>query len=115
MKLDANGLNEEISASVLPEEKMRELGFTDHLPTTWYFSRMIDMDISFNVSIPKDGGRLRVDVLDEDFGQPYDYQSILKRNPGFAFAEEVKVKVEALMEMLADAGIIHGFTKGMYL
>lgn len=113
--LDANGLNAEISATVLEENRMRELGFTDHLDTTWYFSRMLGMDISFNVSIPKDGRRLRVDILDEDFGQPYDYQSILKKNPGFAFAEEVKAKVEALMEMLADAGVIQGFVKGMYL
>jgi hypothetical protein len=115
MKLDQNGLNAAINATVLPETRMREIGFTDHLETTWYYCVRVGSGTSFNVSIPKDGGRLRIDVLDEDFGQPYDYQRILKSHPNLAFAQEVKARVESQMATLSEAGVITGYTRGMYI
>lgn len=115
MELDRNGLNTAINANVLPEPDMRRLGFTDHSEKTWYYCTRVGTGISFNVSIPKDGSRLRIDVLDEDFLQPYDYQRILEKNPKFPFAEGVKAGVEFQMETLSEAGVITGYHKGMYI
>lgn len=113
--LDARGLNAAIGSNLLAEPAMRELGFTDHLPTQWYYSAQVASSISFTVSIPKDGSRLSVEVLDMDFGQHYDYQSILKRHPNLSFALQVKNAVEGQMEKLSNAGVITGYTRGMYI
>jgi hypothetical protein len=115
MKRDANGLNAAIGSNLLPEDDMFGLGFTDHREGTWYLCVRVESDITLNISIPKDGSRLRIDVLDEDFGQPYDYQRILKSNPKLEFANSVKARVENQLELLTKSGVITGFTKGMYV
>lgn len=110
------GVNKAIQYHILPDEKMREIGFTDCDPEIWYFSRVIKQDISFNVMIPKDGiGDLRIDVLDEDFCQPYDYQAILDRDSDFPFALLVEQKVEEYMEYLQDKGVLSGHVRGEYI
>lgn len=113
--LDARGLNAAIDSNLLPEATMRELGFTDRLPTQWYYNASVGSTISLNVSIPKDGSRLSVEVLDDEFGQHYDYQSILKRNPNLPVALGVKAAVEVLMEKLNATGVITGYERGMYI
>lgn len=115
MELDKNGLNTALNAAVLPEAEMRKLGFTDHSATNWYYCSRVGSGVTLNVSIPKDGSRFRLDVLDEDFGQPYDYQDYLKRNPKLEFALGVKAAVENQLESLSSAGVITGFTRGMYI
>lgn len=115
MELDKNGLNAAVSGVVLAEEEMRNLGFTDHSKDRWYYCFRVGEGITLNVTIPKDGSRLRIDVLDEDFGQPYDYQRILKNNPNLEFAQRVKAQVEFQLELFSRAGVITGFTRGMYL
>lgn len=72
-------------------------------------------DISFNVSIPKDGSDIRIDVLDEDFCQPYDYQSMLHKNPTFEPALIVYEQVEEFMEYLQSKGALSGHIKGEYI
>lgn len=113
--LDNRGLNAAIGSTILPEEQMRELGFTDHSGKNWYFVMRVANDITFNLTIPKDGSRLQIDVLDEDFGQPYDYQAILKRSPKLEYAKNVKSAVEVLMERFSLQGVITGYKKGMYI
>ena len=115
MELDVNGLNLAISASVLPEDEMRRLGFTDHKADTWYHCFPVGEGVTLNVAVPKDGSRLRLDVLDEEFLQPYDYQRILKNNPNLEFAQRVKAQTEFYLELLSEAGVITGFTRGMYI
>lgn len=38
---------------VLSENRMREIGFTDHRKSTWYLLKPIDSDITFNLTINK--------------------------------------------------------------
>lgn len=115
MEIDKNGLNTALNASILPETEMRKLGFTDYSATNWYYCSTVGSGVTLNVSIPKDGSRFRLDVLDEDFGQPYDYQAYLKRNPEQEFALGVKAAVENQLDFLSLAGIITGFEPGMYI
>lgn len=122
VKCNKNGVNSEIKAHILSDSKMRELGFTDYNKSTWFFCKNIPpigknivWDISFSVSIPKNGDDIRIDILDENFCQPYDYQSILDDNPHFAPARHVFMKVEEYMQYLQDAGVLSGHIYGRYI
>ena len=123
VEVNSNCVNTKIKAHILSEKEMREIGFTDY-NKEWHFRRSIKFprkpryngfDISFNVLIPKDGSDIRIDVLDEDFCQPYDYQSMLHKNPTFEPALIVYEQVEELMEYLQSKGVLSGHVKGEYI
>ena len=123
VEVNSNCVNAKIKAHILSEKEMREIGFTEY-NKEWHFRRSITFprkprykgfDISFNVSIPKNGSDIRIDVLDEDFCQPYDYQSMLNRNPTFEPALIVYEQVEELMEYLQSKGVLSGHVKGEYI
>ena len=124
VEVNSNGVNKLIKYNILSDEKMKEIGFTDHSKDNWYFCRIIKFpntkeyrgfDISFNVSIPKDNSDIRIDVLDEDFCQPYDYQYMLDKNPKFEPCLIVKEQVEKWMRYLQDNGVISGHVYGEYI
>lgn len=103
---------------------MREIGFTDYNPEKWYFYKPINFskekryknfDISFNITIPKDGSDISIDILDEDFCQPYDYQEALQRNPAFEPALIIKAQVEKWMSYLQEQGVLSGHIEGEYI
>ena len=70
---------------------------------------------TIRVTAAKDGTDWRIDVLDENFGQPYDYQWLLSQNPDFAYARRVAANVERELRVLADAGVLIGWREGMYV
>ena len=122
VEVNSNGVNKLIKYNILSDEKMRDIGFTDYTEDTWYFCRMIKFpkghrgfDISFNVSIPKDNSDIQIDVLDEAFCQPYDYQYMLDKNPEFEPALVVKEQVEDWMKYLQDNEVISGHVYGEYI
>ena len=114
-----NGTNAAIQAHILSDERMRELGFTDRREDTWYFCKMRNVNrlrVSFNVSINKnDPDDLRIDVLDEEWLQPYDYQRILTHYPSNRYAPVVKKWVDKLMTKLVDAGVLSNWQVGDYV
>ena len=122
-----HGVNAKIKAHIFDDVKMREIGFTDYAKDRWYFCRGInfkdvkkkrglnDIDISFSVTIPKDGSDIQIDVLDEWFCQPYDYQYILEKDPGHKIANIVKEQVEYWMEKLQEEGVLKGHVRGEYI
>lgn len=64
-------LNQDISATML-----QALGFSNHVKDVWYFCKDLGGDISFNISVTFDGEEAKgfaIDVLDEDYLQPYDF------------------------------------------
>lgn len=120
IKTNKHGTNLEIKFNVLPDEEMRKLGFTDYRKDHWYLCEQVDSecDISFNVTIDKNkpnGGDSYIDVIDEDFLQPYDYQHILESNPNHSFANHVRNIVEKYMARLKDSGVISGHNYGDYI
>lgn len=60
---------------ILSDEKMRELGFTDHAEGRWYFCRRIDNEgaTTLNIAIDKETGLYEELVMNERFGQPEYY------------------------------------------
>ena len=122
VEVNSNGVNKLIKYNILSDEEMRDIGFTDYAKDTWYFCRMIKfpkgnrgLNISFNVSIPKDNSDIQIDVLDEAFCQPYDYQYMLDKNPEFEPALVVKEQVEDWMKYLQDNEVISGHVYGEYI
>lgn len=116
VEVNKHGVNACIKAHLLPDKKMRKVGFTDYREGFWYFCRDLGHEISFSVTINKaDAEDLCIDVLDEDFGQPYDYQRYLKNIPENEFAIKIRDKVEYWMEYLQDEGVLSGHIKGEYI
>lgn len=118
IELNKYGVNASIGYRILSDEKMREHGFTDRRPDKWYYMKHVsdDHETSFNVLIDKDGiDDVRIDVLDEQFCQPYDYQHILSKTPNHPYALAVMVAVEKEMQYLQDAGILFGHKHGEYI
>lgn len=116
MKLDENGLNAALTASSLASRQdMRTLGFTDSSDGSWYLRRGVGQDVTLNLYIPKNGSRFRLDIIDDNFLKPYNYQDVLKQSPHHELALEVQQSVEKALEFLSKVQIIHGFEKGMYI
>ena len=127
VELNSHGVNAKIKAHILDDATMREIGFTDYAKDRWYFCRGINfkdakkkrglknIDVSFSVTIPKDGSDIRIDVLDEWFCQPYDYQYILEKDPEHKIANIVKEQVEYWMEKLQEDGVLKGHVRGEYI
>ena len=124
IKVNKNCVNAKIQAHILPESEMRKIGFTDHVKDNWYFCRMLrfpkkklyrDFEISFSVTIPKNSDDIRIDVLDEAFCQPYDYQRILYDHPNHETALIVQHEVEKWMDYLQKKGVLSGHVRGEYI
>jgi hypothetical protein len=133
VEVNSHGVNKLIKATILSDEKMKEIGFnknyyegTDHEKYSpyWWFTRGIEfpkekkwkgIEIDFTVKIPKDGSDINIMVLDMDFCQPYDYQRILNKNPKHLCANIVNEQVEMWMKYLQNNGVLSGHVYGEYI
>lgn len=116
MELNKHGINACIKAHLLSDEQMREIGFTDYRAGYWYFYRDLGNEISFSVTINKnDVEDLKIDILDEDYCQPYDYQYMSSFGLINPIACEVDKKVECWMEYLQNHRVLSGHIKGEYV
>lgn len=115
--LTKRGFNKNIKIETNQTVKsLLEYGFTNHNEPILYFCRNLGNDISFNLSIDKESLEIKnIDVLDEDFLQPYDYQAILLKDKNHKFAKNIYYKVNDILSKLQKDGIINGFNVGMYI
>ena len=117
--------NANIKIHIFDDDIMRKARFTDYREGYWYYCRdlrPLSHGISFNLSIKKDDPTdWRIDILDEDFCQPYDYQAMIDReiydheNFDGIFHWKVDQQVTYEMEHLMRLGIISGWKKGDYI
>lgn len=115
-EVNEKGINKKISVSILDEDSMRKLGFTDYDKKHWYYCRKLKDSITFNLTINKqDQKDFRIDVLDDNFCQPYDYQAVLMRDSNFKYAKEIFEMVEEQMARFSKNGIVHGHEYGEYI
>ena len=114
-EVNEHGLNRAITVHALDDASMRAAGFTDHREGWWYYCHNIGDDVSFNVSVTKNGSEWRIDVLDEMFCQPYDYQEVLRHHPTHPIAHKTYEAVEREMERLGRLGIVSGHVPGDYI
>lgn len=114
--VNENGVNANIKAHILSEDKMRELGFTDFREGYWYYCKDLGGDITFNLSINKTNALdFKLDILDENYCQPYDYQYMLILKPDSRFATQIEKAVEEQMKYLQNAGVLSGHVRGNYI
>lgn len=107
--------NAMIQANILDDKEMHEIGFTDYSKDSWYYCRDIGLDISFNVSINKKTSEIKIDVLDEWFLQPFDYQAQIQDGRNDDFINNINKQVQGQMRRLMDAGVITGYRMGDYI
>lgn len=116
MELTEHGNNANIKINVLPEKEMRAIGFTDYREGYWYFRKILyeGGDISFDLTVNKtDPSDWYIDVLLDDFCQPYDYPCLMMSYVPMAF--KIRDKVEEIMRWLTDQGIVEGWKEGDYI
>ena len=111
--LNDRGQNANIKFGNVSEDTLKSFGFWN-TKDSWYMNVVVssEMDITFNISIVKSTKEVIIDVLDEEFLQPYDYQEMLGLND---IANEVHCKVQDCMKSLVDSGIIVGYSMGDYI
>lgn len=87
--------------NILEEDKMRELGFTDHTNVSWYLCKRLSKNITFNLLIFKGSSEGDIDVLDELCLQPYPYETMQNETSSI-----VKEGLEEIIDNLKKAGVI---------
>lgn len=71
--------------------------------------------VSMSTTLDPKTGKAWVDIIDEDFLQPFDYQKIICSGSSNRFAHEVHSKVQGEMMKLLSQGIITGYVAGDYI
>lgn len=85
---------------ILDDDAMRQLGFTDHVSTRWYFCRRVGPDITLNITIDKATGTYSEFVMDENFGQ-HAYYGWMRKD----VRDEAIVKIDVFLDKLNQAGL----------
>lgn len=86
--------------TVLPDAEMRALGFTDHREGYWYFCTPVGSDVTFNLTVEKTTGEWDETVVDEVFGQPAYYGSMIE-----PYRTNITKRVDAVVTRLNYAGL----------
>lgn len=115
--VNEHGNNAAIWMYTYSAERMKEFGFTNDRGW-WCLHKPLSYDISFNLQIAENLSDWRIDVIDEEYGQPYDYQGIIMNSktgdiPNVAL--EIKEAVDKIMSDLVDKGIVHNWKVGDYI
>ena len=130
VKVNSLGTNEAIKFN-FNKELLKQNGFKlieePNYPDAWpipphwcynkffsYKSLEVTFSVNYYIELYK-GSQFCIDVIDDDFGQPYDYQHMLEKTPDFIYAKKVQEFVENEMEKLQANGIISGHIRGEYI
>lgn len=117
VEINEHGNNSAIKVHILDEATMKRNGFlrfiggVDHW---WYFCNRVYKDITFNMTI-YDSGDWRIDILDECFCQPYDYQAMYESGNRRPVVMTVMKNVNEIMDSFVHKGIISGWKVGDYI
>ena len=113
--LNKNGQNSNIKFHILDVSIMQSYGF-GYTYGQWIYNIGLTDSISLNITIT-DNNDGQIDILDDTFLQPYDFQSMImsKGNNAPSVAKTVQKKVYEIMEGLSYYGIISGWNYGDYI
>lgn len=110
-------INPDITAA-----QIERLGFTQRRKGTYYLCRTLSnhngLTITLNISFDVVGYRhLKIDILDETYLQPYDYQAYIKqyahRIP--KLAGNIHIAVQQYMMQLVDEGLLLDYQRNDYI
>ena len=117
VEINEHGNNAAIKVHILDEATMKLNGFCrfiDGVDHWWYFCNRVYKDITFNMTI-YDSGDWRIDILDECFLQPYDYQAMYESGNYRPIVLTVMENVNEIMDSFVHKGIISGWKVGDYV
>ena len=111
--INNRGNNSNIRAGVdISDDTMKSHGFRQY-NSRWNYTKDLGCEVSIYIGILLDC--VIIDVIDESFCQPYDYQHILKEHPEAGFALTVHRGVQSIMKRLSESGIIVGYVENDYI
>lgn len=125
VEINEYGNNAAIKVHILDDATMKLNGFKyfggvpmrpQDVPH-WYFCNQVYKDITFNFTIYSEDD-WKIDILDECFCQPYDYQYLLEKysnDINTRVLEIVKKNVDEIMDSFVHKGIISGWEVGDYV
>lgn len=92
----------------ITEQELRDYGFTDFSNGHWYYCKdLYKGDISFNLDVLKsDYNYVEIDILDEWWCQPYDYEWLLSMNKEAKVANKVKKEYDKMVKKLLKDKIL---------
>ncbi|KQO98456.1 hypothetical protein [Leifsonia sp. Leaf264] len=103
-------MNIDGNTPVLPDVKMRELGFTDRVDTRWYLCKRVGkFGITLDVTIDKASGNFEEYVIDNDFLQPFYYG---RAKP--ELRDEIIQNIDRIIAELNEAGLTVHVDHGAY-
>lgn len=108
------GNNKNIKFHVVDKDIMESCGFKKLKDGTWCFCKGITHRISFNVTIKKDDNGY-IDILDNDWLQPYDFQAFIMNGNPNEVAIKVQKEVYQWMDSFKTFGIIEYWEWGDYI
>ena len=113
-EIDENGQNKNLRFHIVDESLMRSVGFR-HTYNFWILCDSIDR-ISINVKITDDEIGT-IDVLDDYFCQPYDFQMMIAQSGDKApkTAVEIQHKLYTILDSMKTFGILEGWEWGDYV
>ena len=115
VKINEHGNNAAIKVHVLDDATMKLNGFKwVKSRGEWYFCQRVHVDITFNMSI-KSEDNWHIDILDECFLQPYDYQAMYESCNYRPVVLTVMENVNEIMDSFVHKGIISGWEVGDYI
>lgn len=117
VEINEHGNNAAIKVHILDEATMKLNGFRRFITdeeSWWYFCNRVHKDITFNMTI-YDRGDWRIDILDECFCQPYDYQAMYESGNRRPVIMTVMKNVNEIMDSLKHKGIVSGWKVGDYI
>ena len=88
------------TTTVLPEEDMRWIGFTDHRTGFWYRVCRVGSDETLNITVNKLTGEYEELVMDEHFGQPAHYGHMKP-----VYRDAIRLAVDEQVRLLNAAGM----------
>ena len=117
VEINEHGNNAAIKVHILDEATMKRNGFRRFISgedNWWYFCNPVYKDITFNMTI-YDRGDWKIDILDEYFLQPYDYQDMYEQGNYRPVVLTVMKNVNEIMDSFVHKGIISDWEVGDYI
>lgn len=94
---------------MITRKEARKMGFTDHVPETWYLCKPVGEYTTLNVTIDKETGRIDAEVLNEHFLQPEYYGNM--KEP---YRSALKWAIDVELHELALKGLDVPFNHSEY-
>ena len=111
---NSRGQNANIKGHIVDDKTMKQHGFHyDAKYEQWNYVQCLYDEITLYIYISDDG--IIIDVIDEDFCQPYDYQKYLGNKSDSRVPIIVHRQVQNKMKELMKAGIVTGYTLEDYV